>query len=160
MAKEKPIEVITPPNLLKAKVGGKLAPLDEKAIARAEAALKGLSAQFDDWMVEELTKLEAAHEASRAAGHDEKEVTVLFRCAHDIKGLGETYEYPLVSRLAKSLCTLIENEPARAKAHAGLVRAHVDAIKAAVRQQIRTSDHPVGAALLTELETNVAAVAA
>ena len=43
MTKQKPIEIITPPNALKAKVGGAIPALDQKAIARAEAALERMS---------------------------------------------------------------------------------------------------------------------
>ena len=57
MPKQKPIEVITPPNVLKTKIGGALPALDQKAIARAEAALQKLSDQFGDWINEELAKL-------------------------------------------------------------------------------------------------------
>ena len=35
MAKEKPIEIINPPNMLKAKIGGPMPALDQNAIARA-----------------------------------------------------------------------------------------------------------------------------
>ena len=40
MARQKPIEVITPPNMLKTKVGGAMPALDQRAIAKAEAALE------------------------------------------------------------------------------------------------------------------------
>ena len=40
MTRYKPTEAITPPNVLKAKVGGQLPALDQQAIARAEAALQ------------------------------------------------------------------------------------------------------------------------
>ena len=39
MTRQKPIEVITPPNMLKTKVGGAIPALDQRAIAKAEAAL-------------------------------------------------------------------------------------------------------------------------
>ncbi len=57
MARQKPIEVITPPNMLKAKIGGAMPALDQRAIARAEAALEKMSDQFADWINEELAHL-------------------------------------------------------------------------------------------------------
>jgi hypothetical protein len=36
-----------------------------------------------------------------------------------------------------------------------LVDAHIDAIKAAVRDEIRTETHPVGKVLIAELESRV-----
>jgi hypothetical protein len=36
-----------------------------------------------------------------------------------------------------------------------LVDAHIDAIKAAVRENMKADDHPIGAALAAELERRV-----
>ena len=60
MAKpDKSVEIINPPNMLKAKVGGKLPPADQAAIERAEMALGQIKHQFQDWLAEEVTKMEA-----------------------------------------------------------------------------------------------------
>jgi hypothetical protein len=75
--------------------------------------------------------------------------------AHDLKGLGSTYEFPIVSRIAGSLCKLIDDPATRARAPLNLVDAHIDAIKAAVRENIKDADHPVGQVLVTELERKV-----
>jgi hypothetical protein len=67
MTRQKPIEVITPPNVLKTKIGGALPALDQKAIARAEAALEKMSSQFAEWIKEELERLLEAWGAYEAA---------------------------------------------------------------------------------------------
>lgn len=155
MTKQKPIEIITPPNALKAKVGGAIPALDQKAIARAEAALERMSVQFADWINEELAhlldawaKYEAAH--GTAAARSE-----LHRRAHDLKGLAPTYGYPLVGRICASLCRLTGDEHASINPPEKLLKAHVDATKAAVLGKIMGADHPVGIALAVELETQV-----
>ena len=66
---------------------------------------------------------------------------------------GETY--PLVTRIAGSLCKLIDDPSKRATAPMSLVDAHIDAIKASVKGGIQTDTHPVGHALVTELEQQV-----
>ena len=81
----------------------------------------------------------------------------LYMRAHDLKGLGATYEFPLVTRLAASLCRLIEDAATRTKAPLTLIDAHIDAIKAAVRDDIKTDEHPLGKVLAAELEGRVAA---
>lgn len=153
MAKAKPIEVITPPNMLKVKVGGSLPRLDKEAIERAEAALKSLSGQFDQWMAEELEKFDQAWREAKAQGRASE---LLYRRAHDIKGLAATYEYPLVTRLAAALCRLIETEQLRSNAPTALVDGLANAIRVAVRDKIRSDDHPVGRALAAESEMIVA----
>ena len=50
MGKAKPIEIITPPNVLKAKLGGPLSLNSNDAIKLAEKALESLSGEFDTWL--------------------------------------------------------------------------------------------------------------
>ena len=145
-------QMIQPPNTLKAKVGGGRFSLDADAVARAEAALKSLSGQFAQWMQDELDKLDASRADVRANGLTTQTAEGLYMRAHDLKGLGATYEFPLVTRIAASLCKLIDNPETRAAAPLPLVDAHIDAIKAAVRDNIKSDDHPVGKILAEELE--------
>jgi Hpt domain len=145
--------LIQTPNTLKAKVGGGRFSLDADAVARAEAALKSLSGQFAQWMQDELDKLEAARSDVRGKGMTPETAENLYMRAHDLKGLGATYEFPLVTRIAASLCKLIDNPATRAAAPLSLVDAHIDTIKAAVRDGIKTDEHPVGKVLAEELET-------
>jgi hypothetical protein len=146
-----------PRNLLKEKVGSPLPAFDEAALKRAEAALAALSTEFQGWMEEEVARLLAARDAAKAAGWDDDSLDRLFGCAHDAKGLGATYEYPLVTRLAGSLCRLIETPAGKEAARSAprLVDAHVEAIRATVRDKIKELSHPVARALLGELENRV-----
>jgi HPt (histidine-containing phosphotransfer) domain-containing protein len=152
MAKQKPIEVITPPNALKAKVGGALPALDQKAIARAEAALEKMSSQFGEWIQEELARLLEAWAAYERAPGTQAARNELHRRAHDLKGLAPTYGYPLVGRICASLCKLTGDEHGEIHAPEKLLKAHVDATKAAVLGKIMGADHPVGLQLAAELE--------
>ena len=154
MNKSNQAQIIPAPNALKLKIGGKLS-LDIDAIARAEAALKSLSGQFAEWLQDEVNKLEAARAGVRAQGLTAQTAEVLYMRAHDLKGLGTTYEFPLISRIAASLCKLIDEPTNRDKAPLYLIDAHIDAIKAAVRDNIKDADHPVGNILITELERSV-----
>lgn len=153
MGKKKPIEIITPPNKLKAKLGGPLTLNSAEAIARAERALESMSGEFDDWLDEEITRVENAWEAAIDLSDRETQLSNLYGYAHDLKGLATTYGYPLVTRYANSLCRLIATETSRAVAPQGLIDAHVKACRTAMRQQIKAPDHPVGVALAEELET-------
>lgn len=149
------VEFISPPNRLKAKLGNRLGGFDAAAIARAEAALASMSDQFGGWLNDELTKLEAAYAIVNKSGSGEHELEEFYRRAHDLKGLGTTYGYPIVSQFAASLCKLIDSPEGRAQAPRKILDAHVGAIIAAVKQSIKDSDHPIGKALLIELQTQV-----
>lgn len=155
MSDNSTVQVIQTPNTLRLKVGGRLGGIDPAAIAKAEAALKSLSGNFAEWLNDELVKLDAARQRVRTDGLTAETAETLYLRAHDLKGLGATYEFPLVTRIAGSLCKLIDDPESRHEAPMFLVDAHIDAIKAAVRGNIRTEDHPVGRKLVEELEERV-----
>jgi chemotaxis protein histidine kinase CheA len=149
------VEIHNPPNRLKAKLGNLANLFDAKAIARAEEAVAAISSNFGGWLAEEITKLETAHIATMRAGAGETELGEFYRCAHDLKGLGTTYGFPIVSEFASSLCRLLDSPEARARAPQEVLKAHINAIAAAVKQNITGSDHPIGHALLAELQDQV-----
>jgi hypothetical protein len=149
------MQVINQPNSLKLKLGGRFGGIDMAAIAKAEAALASLSGNFAQWMQEELQKLEAARQTIRVDGMTAQSAEGLYFRAHDLKGLGATYDFPLITRIAASLCRLIDDPETREAAPMFLVDGHIDAIRAAVRDEIRTDTHPVGKVLIAELERRV-----
>ena len=150
-------QMIQVPNTLRLKVGGgRLGALDPSAIAKAEAALKSLSGNFAQWLQDEITKLENARQTIRTEGLNAQTVESLYLRAHDLKGLGTTYGFPLITRIAASLCALTDDADKRTRAPIALIDAHIDAIRAAVRDDIKTDEHPVGRALIEELEARVA----
>jgi hypothetical protein len=152
-----PGQVIQAPNTLRLKVGGRLGGIDPAAIAKAEAALKSLSGNFAQWLQDEVGKLEAARERIRTDGLSTATAEGLYLRAHDLKGLGATYEYPLVTRIAASLCKLIDDADKRMAAPMPLVDAHIDCIRAAVRNQTQTDADPMARATVEALEAKVKA---
>tara|TARA_R110002051_G_scaffold83838_5_gene148641 strand:+ start:5373 stop:5804 length:432 start_codon:yes stop_codon:yes gene_type:complete len=139
------------------KVGGGFGGIDAAAIAKAEEALKAMSSQFGQWLQDEITKLELAQSNIRDKGYNAETAESLYFRAHDLKGLGTTYQYPLVTRLAGSLCKMMDDPEKRLAAPPLLVEAHIDAIRAVVRDGIQTDEHPTGRILAETLESRVAA---
>lgn len=151
-----PAQVIRPPNTLRMKIGGGFGGIDANAIAKAEQALQAMSSQFGQWLQDEIVKLDKAQADIRESGYSAETAEALYFRAHDLKGLGTTYQYPLVTRLAGSLCKLLDDPAKRTAAPVVLLDAHIDAIKAVVRDEIQTDDHPVGKILAETLEARVA----
>jgi chemotaxis protein histidine kinase CheA len=151
MAKQKPIEIFTPPNILKAKVGGTGVGLDSAALQRAEAAMQSMKSDFAEWMEADVDMLAQGREAY-AASPDEQTKGKLFRASHDLKGQALTFEHPVVARMAASLCKLLDGTP---NTPLLLIDAHVNAIKILVRQNVRDVADPTTNALAAELEAQV-----
>ena len=161
MSEQKSGQMIQTPNALRLRVGsGRLGGIDPAAIAKAEAALKSLSVNFVQWLNDEINKLEAARATVRADGATHENMEYLYLRAHDLKGLGATYGFPLITRIAGLLCRLIDDKSKRLDAPLGLIDAHVDAIKVAARDSIKTDDDPVGKSLVQDLEDRIMAYTA
>ena len=156
MSQQNTGQTIPPNNALRLKIGGgRLGSIDPAAIAKAEAALKSLSSNFAQWLADEITKLEAARAQVKTDGVTVETMENLYLRAHDLKGLGTTYGYQLITRIAGSLCRMIDDKEKRATTPMELVDAHIDAIKAAVRDDIKSDEHPTGRILVMELERRV-----
>ena len=156
MSQQNSGQLVQPANALRLKVGGgRLGAIDPAAIAKAEAALMSLASNFTQWLADEITKLEAARANVAAGGMTVQTMENLYLRAHDLKGLGTTYGYQLITRIAGSLCRMIDDKEKRTAAPMDLVDAHIDAIKAAVRDDIKSDEHPVGRILVQELERRV-----
>ena len=159
MSEQNSRQMAPAPNAPRLKLGGlgRLGALDPSAIAKAEAALKNLSGNFAQWLRDEVAKLDAARQTVRAEGMTPENMQALYMRAHDLKGLGTTYGYPLITRIAASLCVLTGDAGKRMSAPLALVEAHIDAVQAAVRDDMKTEEHPVAARLAETLEAQVAA---
>ncbi len=154
-------QLIPPGGALRLKIGGgRLGGIDPAAIAKAEAALKSLSGNFAQWLQDEIVKLDGARQDVRNRGVDVETMESLYLRAHDLKGLGATYGFPLITRMAASLCKLIDDKDKRLQVSMDLVDAHIDGIKAAVRDNVKTDEDPVGQILVAELERRVREAAA
>ena len=154
MTKARPIELFMPPNMLKAKVGGSVAGLDMSAVKRAEAAMDTLKTEFQDWVSADVEKLIAARDAFVASPNaDTREK--LYRISHDITGQAQTFEFPILGRVAKSLCHMITEMPDAANLPRPLIDAHVHAIRIIFREKIQTDTNPMALVLARELEARV-----
>jgi chemotaxis protein histidine kinase CheA len=129
-----------------------------EAIARADETLKAMAESMQHWINADIVQLQNLRLAAEAASWDAASVEALMCAAHDLKGLGATYGYPLVTQIAASLCRLTETDAGKAVVARDptLARAHVDALRAVVRDGIRSQGHPVGAALRRTLDAEVA----
>ena len=152
MARQLPIEIFMPPNILKAKVGSAVGGIDMAAIKRAEAAMLVLKAEFSDWLAVDVARLGECRDVF-AAGPSAAAREDLFRAAHDLKGQAETFEYPMIARIASSLTKLMDGTAGETPL--GLVDAHVAAIRVVFRDKIKTPTDMVASVLVEELEARV-----
>ena len=129
--------------------------IDEEAIERAERALKSMANDFESWIDEEVNLLTAARDTLRANGISQPAINMLSHRAHDLKGQGATLNFPFVTKVAEQLCRICEHLPSSEDLPLALVEAHVDAIRAIVRDGLRGDSDATGIAIVSELSTRV-----
>ena len=137
------------------KAGEKITMVDERAVKRAEQALEALQDDFQDWLVGDLDLLKDATAALREDTASEEFLSEVCIKAHDLKGLGVTYQYPLVTRIAGSLHRLLDENTFDNGVPVEVIDNHVKAIQAVVVGKVKSADDPVGSELAKELEQMV-----
>jgi chemotaxis protein histidine kinase CheA len=143
-------EVIVPPNRLKKAVrrgGGN----EHDPLVDAELAFEQLSAQFESWMQDECAELELARRLIHTDGYSDTTRQKLFRAAHDIRGHGATFGYPLAADVADSLCQVLEEAPDPSRVPLIYIDQCVDAVRAIVRERNNAKAEEIALALSAEL---------
>jgi hypothetical protein len=130
----------------------------EAVLARAQAAVADLAKSYAPNTIIDLdrcaTLLKTARENPAARASSVKD---LYGIAHNIKGQGGSFGYPLVTRIGDSLCTLVRQERDFSDADLGVIQAHLDALRLILAKDIKGEGGEVGAKLAARLETMVKA---
>lgn len=148
------------PNALRDKVGGLgttetgECPLD--LVAEAEASLERTALDFTNWALGYLGRLsQLCEEALQGSGRRKKHFDEIHLVALELRGQGGTFGYPLVSVFAKMLFDLT-GEGCREDDNAvEIVKAHIDAMRAVLRERIAGDGGQVGRELLKSLQAGV-----
>lgn len=136
MSDEK-VQIINPPNAVKAKVkvGGPGA-VDVATLERAEQAIAAMGDQYLDWVQEDLGKIDAAFVALKAATGDRaQEVDDVFQVSHDMKGQGGSFGYDLITAIGNQLCRMIEKVDTVGDAEVNAIEVHIGAMKLVIAQK-------------------------
>jgi hypothetical protein len=144
---ERPAEIIHVPNKLSAKLKGRLV-VDPEKLEKAKAIVASLAADYVPRLAEE-----ARHISSRwkEGARDEAALHELHKVAHDIKGQGTTFGYPLATEVAAALCRLFKPEILEQPIARDVIEAHIAALVAIATEQLAGDGGPVGKALVQGL---------
>jgi hypothetical protein len=130
----------------------------EAVLARAQAAVADLAKTYAPNTLADLDRcvalLKAAREDANTRGVSVKE---LYGIAHNIKGQGSSFGYPLVTRIGHSLCTLVRQERDFSDADLGVMQAHLDALRLILVKDIKGEGGETGTKLAARLENMVKA---
>lgn len=120
---------------------------DPEALANAESGLAKLRAKYVEWVRDDIDEL-----VSSCHGQFGEEALVrVRRAAHNLKGQGESFGYPLITAIGQSLFDYCDNLREPGPQVPAIVRAHVDAILKVVEQRLTESGGEAGSEVMNGL---------
>lgn len=143
----KTARILEVPNDLQAKLGDALS--DAAGLERVEEALHSLSAQSKGWLSDDIIRLNMAVNATSQTPGEAGRRKLLRRYG-DLKSMGTTYGYPLVSRVAASAYILLTANSDLALT-LPLLEAHAAAMTVLVDCKISDERYSEGLRLAHEL---------
>lgn len=126
----------------------------EEEMSRADRAVAKVLEKYPTLLNDQVTKLMAAWGTTPEA-LDGAAVAPVFAVAHELAGLGETFGYPLVTILGRSLCRLLKTGDLHRERMTDVVDAHIGALNAVVRNRIQGHGGETGLALAAGLDTAI-----
>ena len=145
------------PNNLKEKAAGLGASgpgeLPLELLEEAEEQLQRSSLDFTDWALDYLRQLsELCRDALAKPGSRKKDFQEINLLSHELRGQGGTFGYPLITVLAKMVFDITYDGCRDDDNAVEIVKAHIDAMRAVIREKIAGDGGEIGQALLKSLE--------
>ncbi|MBW7851255.1 MAG: Hpt domain-containing protein [Rhodospirillales bacterium] len=154
-------EIIKPPSTLKGKVSYGPDGVNPDVLDKAEALIAGMQGDYLEWVQDDLKKAQeffdrAVADAAGRMGH----LKEVYHVAHDIKGQGGSFGYPLMTAIANQLCRYLEHLEEAATADLDLVKVHIDALRLVIGSRMQGDGGTAGANIMRGLEAVIAKRAA
>lgn len=147
-------------NRLKEKTAG-LAPgkvsISSEALEAAEKALEKMAEDYPDWVSGLIVKLQEQHGRCVDTPEIRRDCfEEISHIAHDMKGQGGTFGYPLITTVADSLYGFTYSRDDISDNQVELVKAHLDAMRAVIRGRVSGSGGEIGEKLIEGLNEAIA----
>lgn len=140
------------PNALRGRVD-----FDPLVIQAAENRIKELVGDYAEWVMKYLDSISESQAALEQNLKDYgKHIANINDIAHELRGQGGTFDYPLITAFAKSLYDATRDSSAKVTPNKiKLIEAHVNAIRVVFKDKVKGDGGKVGATLLKEIHTAV-----
>ena len=147
-------------NNLKEKVGGmgssEPGEIPIALLEEAEEELERAALDFTDWAADYLANLsmlcDKALEKEGTRSAEFEEINLL---AHELRGQGGTFGYPLITVFGKMLFDVTGEGCIQDDNAVEIVKAHIDAMRAVIREKVAGDGGQVGRELLKSLEVAI-----
>ena len=149
-------ELIERPNELKDKAGRPPTAEELRVLEKAEQAMEKLGDKYVEAAGHDAANLLKALEKLKGDPGNPQLLDEIFQIAHDMKGQGGSFGYPLVSTIGYRLCRFIERVQNPGQLELAAITLHVEAMNLVVRSHIKGDGGEQGAALIKGLDMMLA----
>ena len=155
MQKKKDHIVVNPPNKLKEKMGS--GGISKEALEKAIQVVEKYSMQFFKKANIAMIELQDACDKIPKESLAEIDLALwkaIYKIAHELRGEGATFGYPIVSDIAQTLVIYLEAFQKR-PLNVVILKAHIDALLVILKHGIKTHDNATAKELCVTLDSIV-----
>lgn len=144
--------VLAPPNPLRTKIRGS-GPASHAMLAKAEKAVETFSDSFAGRARQDLEALKAVISGVVPGAPDTRETLQrAYVHAHELRGQGGTSGYHMITRIAASLCRLLDSLDSVDDNHLAIIDAHIDALNDVLKRRAKGEGAPIDKQTMDGLE--------
>jgi len=127
--------------------------LQDGVLEAAELELTAMETDYADWVRGTVDKLNQAHLALRQNPKNHwKYFKIINELAHDLRGEGQTFGYPLVTDFGKSLFEYTRMNIQPDEKFLDLLHAHIESIQVIIREKIKGTGGEIGKTIVATLD--------
>ncbi len=148
-------KIIESPLDLKSKVSGGGA-VSAEMLARADSAIAEIAVEYPNLALQDIDKLAAIVEtAASEPSQRDHWIEQIYEASDEIRGLGTMFNYPLITSIADSLCSITEHADAFDDKGIEIARAHLEAMHAVIVNKVTGDENEIGQQIASALEAAV-----
>lgn len=127
--------------------------ITDEVMAKAEAAVDRLAAEYPEYARRDIVNLDR-YAGKMASDHNNRmaHYAEIMRIAHDMRGQGALFGYPLITRYAGSLCKASRRVAVHDHAILNIVRTHAAAMRAILETGVTGIEDRSALAIASGLE--------
>jgi hypothetical protein len=148
-------KIIESPLDLKSKVSGSGA-ISAEMLARADSAIAEIAVEYPSLALQDIDELAALVEtAASDQSQRDRWIEQIYEASDEIRGLGTMFNYPLITSIADSLCSITEHAEVIDEKGIEIARAHLEAMHAVIVNKVTGDENEIGQQIASALETAV-----
>ena len=124
------------------------------ALERANAAIEALKETYAvEWAPAALAEMyETLAAAQRERIGRRSRFDRIYRIAHDMKGQGGTFGFPILTEIGESLCRVTAAREDASEGEFAVIRAHADTARRVIAERVEGDGGEIGQRLLADLQ--------